>query len=114
MAAGDNDAGRLRERVSLAKRVEQDDGAGNTVADWVEQFQCAAGFVHLKGGETVMAARLTNKHPMVARVRSSVASRAATADWRLTDVRTGRVYAIRDVTVGREWVDLLVEGGVAA
>jgi hypothetical protein len=82
--------------------------------DWVEQFQCAAGFVHLKGGEAVMSARLTNKHPMVVHIRSSVASRAITADWRLTDVRTGKVYAIRDVTVGREWVDLLVEGGVVA
>lgn len=107
-------AGALKERVSFAARVDQDDGAGNTQSDWVEQFQRAAAFTHLKGGETVMAARLTNKHPMIVRIRSSVASRAVTADWRLTDVRTGKAYAIRDVTVGREWVDLLVEGGVVA
>lgn len=107
-------AGALKERVSLAARVDRDDGAGNTQSDWVEQFQCAAAYTHLKGGETVMAARLTNKHPMIVRIRSSVASRAVTADWQLTDVRTSKVYAIRDVTVGREWVDLLVEGGVVA
>jgi hypothetical protein len=48
------------------------------------------------------------------RVRSSVATRGVTSDWRLTDIRTGRQYAIRDVThdVGRAYIDFLCESGV--
>ncbi len=32
-------AGALKERVSFAVRNEQDDGYGNTVAGWIEQFR---------------------------------------------------------------------------
>lgn len=109
-------AGTLKERVSFAVRGEQDDGFGNTLAGWVEQFQEPAGYVHLRGGETVIAARLENKHPVVIRVRCSARTRAVTADWRITDTRTSTEYAIRDVTqtVDGKWVDLLCERGVTA
>lgn len=108
-------AGKLQERVSLYKRGELDDGYGNTVTDWILQFSTAAGYTHLRGGETVMAARLTNKHPIVVRIRSSVAAREITADWKAADARTGVEYAIKDVThdVGRGYIDLLCERGVA-
>lgn len=108
-------AGKLNQRASLAVRIEQEDGAGNTVSDWVEQFDCAAEFMHLRGGEAVIAARLENRHPMVVRIRNSAAARQVTGDWRLTDVRTQKAYAIRDVTptTDRKWVEILVEGGVA-
>lgn len=107
-------AGRLNERVSLAKRGEREDGYGNTITDWIEQFQAAGGYVHLKGGETVMAARLANKHPVVVRIRTSTTARQVTADWKLTDVRTGVEYAIHDITpVERDYLDLLCESGVA-
>jgi SPP1 family predicted phage head-tail adaptor len=107
-------AGSLKERVSFAVRGEQDDGYGNSVAGWVEQFQTAGAYTNLRGGETVIAARLENRHPVVVRVRSSVATRGVTSDWRLTDIRTGRQYAIRDVThdVGRAYIDFLCESGV--
>ncbi|RVN04653.1 phage head closure protein [Sinorhizobium meliloti] len=108
-------AGRLSERVSFARRVEREDEYGNTVAEWQEQFEAAAGYQHLRGGETVMAARLTNKHPVVVRLRTSTAARQVTADWKLTDKRTGVEYAIKDVThdVDRLYIDLLCERGVA-
>lgn len=108
-------AGRLTERASFLKRGELDDGYGNTVTDWVLQFACAAGYTHLRGGETVMAARLTNKHPVVVRIRSSAAARQVTAEWKVTDARTGVEYAIKDVThdVDRQYIDLLCERGVA-
>lgn len=108
-------AGRLTERVSLFKRGELDDGYGNTVTDWILQFEAAAGYQHLRGGETVMAARLTNKHPVVVRLRTSAVARQVTADWKVIDKRTGVEYAIRDVThdVDRQYIDLLCERGVA-
>lgn len=112
--AGKGGAGRLTERVSLFKRGELDDGYGNTVTDWILQFETSAGYTHLRGGETVMAARLTNKHPVVVRLRSSAAALEITADWKVTDARTGVEYAIRDVThdVDRAYIDLLCERGV--
>lgn len=111
MAAG---AGTLKERVSFAARNGQDDGYGNPVSGWVEQFQDAAEYKHLRGGETVIAARLENRHPQVVRVRASTATRRVTSDWRITDVRTSVQYAIRDVTAStdRKWIDFLCERGV--
>lgn len=108
-------AGRLQERVSFSKRGEQQDQYGNTVVGWIEQFQAAAGYLHLKGGEAVMAARLENRHPVIIRIRTSTAARSITADWKLTDTRTGKEYAIHDVTPAEDrlYIDLLCEGGVA-
>ncbi|MBY5503135.1 head-tail adaptor protein [Rhizobium leguminosarum] len=107
-------AGALKERVSFAVRNEQDDGFGNTVAGWIEQFQDAAEYVHLRGGESVIAARLENRHPQIVKVRASTATRRVTADWRVTDTRTRVEYAIRDVTASTDnkWIDLLCERGV--
>lgn len=111
--AKDGGAGSLRERVSFAVRGEVDDGYGNTVGGWMEQFQDAASYVHLRGGEGVLAARLTNRHPLVLRVRASARTRSVTADWKVTDVRTATEYAIKDVTatVDNKWIDLLCERG---
>lgn len=114
MASGTNGAGSLKEHISFAVRNQHDDGYGNTISDWVEQFQDAAEYTHLRGGETVIAARLTNKHPQVIRVRASSRTRAVTADWRIKDTRTGTEYAIKDVTASTDnrWIDFLCERGV--
>lgn len=108
-------AGKLTERVSLFQRGELDDGYGNTQSGWELQFIAAAAYIHMRGGEAVIAARLENRHPQVIRIRSSAAARAVTADWKVTDARTGVEYAVRDVThdVGRDYIDLLCERGVA-
>ena len=104
-------AGALRERVSFAARGEQKDGFGNEVSGWVEQFQDAAEYTHLRGTETVIAARLANRHPQVVRVRSSARTRSVTSDWRITDTRTGTEYAVKDVThtTDNKWCDFLCE-----
>lgn len=114
MASGRGGAGTLKERVSFAVRNTHDDGFGNTVSDWIEQFQDAAEYTHLRGGETVIAARLENRHPQVIRVRASSATRRVAADWRVTDTRTGVEYAIMDVTASTDnkWIDFLCERGV--
>lgn len=111
----DGGAGALRERVSFAKRNEQEDSYGNVVSEWIEQFSDAATYKHLRGGETVIAARLENRHPQVIRVRAHAKTRSVTADWKLTDKRSGVEYAIRDVTatVDNKWIDFLCERGVA-
>jgi SPP1 family predicted phage head-tail adaptor len=109
-------AGKLTERVSFYLRGEVDDGYGNTVGGWVQQFETAAAYVHLRGGESVIAARLENKHPVVMRIRTSASARQVTTDWNITDKRSGVEYAIHDVThdVGRAYIDLLCQRGVVA
>ncbi|MBB2973951.1 phage head closure protein [Mesorhizobium sp. RMAD-H1] len=102
-------------RVAFDERVEIDDGAGNTVGDWQERFQCRAAFRHLRGGESVMASRLQGHHVQIITVRSLSQARQVTTDWRVRDVRTGVAFNIRDVTheVDRQFIAFLCESGVA-
>jgi hypothetical protein len=116
-------AGDLTHRVAFDKRPAQaDDGYGNTLGPFTEQFQRAAAFVYAGGGETVMAARLEGRGVMKVRVRSDSQTRLIAQDWRIRDVRSNAdaakqtVYAIKEVdaVTDRFWVYLMVERGVAA
>lgn len=119
MSNGKPSAGKLRERVALAKRIEINpdapDDLGNGRAEWVDQGTVWAEFIHLRGGEAVIAGRLQGRHPQVVRVRASALTRQVETDWRVTDARTGIELAVRDVTPSpdRAWVDWLCESGVA-
>ncbi|WP_176026517.1 phage head closure protein [Brucella intermedia] len=108
-------SGQLHYQVALLKREDVDDGMGNTVSDWVEQFQTRAEFIHLRGSETVMAGRLQGKHTQVIRVRNSSNTRLISTDWMLRDVRTGKSFNIRDIEheVNRQFIALTCESGVA-
>ncbi|MGB3486672.1 MAG: phage head closure protein [Xanthobacteraceae bacterium] len=109
-------AGDLYYRVHCQKRVERDDGYGNMVAEFTTQFTVRAAYRHLRGGETVMASRLENRHPVLITVRASSQTRQITSDWRLVDARDGIECAIRDVTpeTDRQFITFLCESGVAA
>lgn len=108
-------AGELRNRVMFERQGSASDGAGGTTTAWADQFERWAAFVHLKGGEAVMAGRLAGKHSQVIRVRADSLTRTVTADWRLRDKRAGTVFNVRDVThtEDRAFIDLLCESGVA-
>lgn len=110
------DAGRLQHAVAFDRRDTATDAYGGHATTWEEQFACRAQFMHLRGGETAIAARLEGRHPLIARIHASADSRAVTADWRMRDTRTGIAYAVRDVTPSddRLYLDVLVESGVAA
>ncbi|TJV20609.1 MAG: head-tail adaptor protein [Mesorhizobium sp.] len=113
-------AGTLLHRVAFDKRETANPDApadyGNTVSDWVEQFACRAAFIHLRGGETVMASRLQGKHTQVIRVRSSSLTRSVSTDWRVRDTRTAITYNVRDITPSddRQFIDILCESGTSA
>lgn len=108
-------SGQLHYQVALLKRIDQDDGMGNTVSDFVEQFQTRAEFIHLRGSEAVMAGRLQGKHTQVIRVRNSSNTRLISTDWMLRDVRTGKSFNIRDIEyeINRQFIALTCESGVA-
>jgi SPP1 family predicted phage head-tail adaptor len=108
-------AGDLKRRVAFDKRSNASDGAGGTTTAFAEQFVVWAKYIHLRGGESVMAARLDGRHQQIVRVRTSTNTRLITSDWRARDNRNGTVFAIRDVTPTEDgaWLDFLCETGVA-
>jgi head-tail adaptor len=109
-------AGDLYYRVHCQRRVATDDGMGNTLAEFTTEFTVRAAYRHMRGGETVTAARLENRHPVLITVRASGQTRQIGADWRLVDARDGTEWAIRDVTAetDRQFITFLCESGAAA
>lgn len=120
MCADRPSAGKLTERVTIARRVMANPDApndyGNTVAEWADEGTVAAEYIHLRGGEAVMAGRLQGRHPQIVRVRASALTRQVETHWRVTDARTGTHFNVRDVAPdpGRAWIDWLVETGSPA
>ena len=108
-------AGKLNRRFRFEQRADQDDGYGNTKAVWSAVFTHAGSRRFLRGGETVQAARLEGRQPVIVKIRSSAASRAVTTDWRAVDARSGEIYNIRTVnpTDDRKYIEFMCEAGVA-
>lgn len=109
-------AGSLQHIVAFEMRAAADDGYGNLVSgSFVEQFRRCAAFVYAGGGESVMAARLAGRSLVKVRLHSDAQTQAIKPDWRLRDVVTGSLYALREVDAitSRRWVYLIVESGVA-
>lgn len=113
--ADDRGSGQLFYKVALDKREDVDDGFGNTVGQWVEQFQCRAAYHHLRGSESVIASRLQGKHIQAVKVRANSKTKLVTSDWRLRDLITGTSFNVREAVanIDRQFIDLLVESGVA-
>lgn len=108
-------AGQLVERVSFSSREIVDDGYGNEVAgDWQERFETRAKFAHLRGGETVMAARLESHSMVLMTVRKSAKTEAVTTDWRVTDVRRDTIFNVREIheDKSRSLYEMLIESNV--
>lgn len=118
MKAPKRSAGDLYFKVAFDKREATDDpdDDGNYLGDWEEQFQCRAGFTHLRGGETIISSRLQGTHTQVIFVRRSSETEAVTPEWRVRDVATGAEFNIRDITptADRAYIDFLVQSGGAS
>lgn len=114
--AAETGAGDLTEHVAFDKPMRGTDGGGGVHDGFSEVFCCRAAFIHLRGGETVLQARLQGQHTQAIRVRASSSSRAVTPAWRVRDRRSGTEFAIRDITpsVDRLWIDFLVQSGAAS
>lgn len=121
-------AGQLYERVAFDERQAASDGYGNNTGDFAQVVSCRAGFTYLRGSEAVIASRLEGKQPVVVRVRATPETRQIEPDWRMRNLRdgawtdsdetewSGPIYAVRSKaeTEDRMWLDIMVEGGVAA
>lgn len=110
---------RHRERTRLAfdRREDVDDGAGNAVGGWVEQFQCDVAMVEKFGGESVIADRLTGSNTYIVKIDYWSQSSVVTTDWRARNVRSHAIYNIRSVTNLKQQnrqIEMLLQSGVAA
>lgn len=110
-------AGEFRGRFAFEKRDLRDDGYGNTETVWLFMFNRRAKFVPLKGGETVIAARLASRVPAVLTVRKDSATTSLDAGWRCVDRDTATIYELRAVTQPGDRpgeLDLMIESGVSS
>ena len=110
------EAGRLNKRLQFSMRMDREDGAGNTESVWIPQFECAAALKRLKGGESVMAARLEAKELVIVTVRRSMNTRQITHEWRAVDLRSGAVYMVKEEpreSDNRGFLDFLAMSGAA-
>ena len=112
--------GDLRSRVTFAQRNDVQDEYGNVSTGWLDRFTVAAQISPRLGGETIDAARLAGRQPVVIRVRNSIDTRAIRTDWKATNVDTGTEYNIRTAVDPDEggvehgkWIDMMAEAGVA-
>lgn len=108
-------AGSLYDKFTFSTITEVPDGHGGF--DLVPtNFTVRANIRYLRGGETVQAARLTGKQPVVVTVRRSSHTRALTTDSQMKDARTGTEYQIRAIvpTEDRQFIEITAESGVAA
>lgn len=109
-------AGSLDRRYRFEKRAVISDNAGNFEGEWEFQFPLAGNRKYLRGGESVMASRLTAKSPVIITVRSCVNARLIEPEWRAVDERSGEVFNIREQpqeSDSRGYVSFLAEAGVA-
>ncbi|KAB0538473.1 head-tail adaptor [Pseudochrobactrum saccharolyticum] len=122
------DAGQMDYSVAFDAPSKIPDGHGGTENGWTADNVAVkeyAAFRFLRGGETVQAARLQGKQPVVVTVYSNSVTRQITTAWRMRDVRAGAydakgnwrgdVYNIRSIvpTNDRQFLEITAEKGVA-
>ena len=73
--------GDLDYRATFALRETVETDMGGTQDEWVPQFVEWAGVKHLRGGESVMQARLASRNPVIVTIRNSARARQITSEW---------------------------------
>lgn len=109
--------GQMTYRLAFDAPAVADNGAGGRRRGWTEGLhECWAAVRFLRGGETVIAARLAGVQPVVVTIRACDAARAIRHDWRIRDLRSGTVYSISAPPVAsdsRGFLDIVAQSGVA-
>ena len=90
---------RLDHRAIFSARRKISDEYGGTREEWVPQFTEWAGVKYLRGGESVMQARLSSRNPVIITIRNSERARQITSEWQVElRSRSGvnKVYAVKE------------------
>lgn len=111
-------AGQMKARLIFQTRASSSDSYGNHEGSWVDQFTVAARVQPLRGGEEVIASRLSGVQPVLIIVRRSTDTRQILAAWRAVDANTGEVYALRspatDMDEKGAFLTIVASAGVPA
>lgn len=105
---------RLPDRISLDRRSSEQDGFGNFIGEWAPAFSRWCAVRALRGTETVLAARLEGRQPVIVTVRSDPETDQIDPEMRATI--NGRVYNVREhpgLTEDRLYLEFLAESGVS-
>ncbi|AYD00023.1 head-tail adaptor protein [Neorhizobium sp. NCHU2750] len=111
-------AAKLNRRVAFDAPLSGDDGHGGQLLGFAPDEAATrlwANIRYLRGGETVQAARLEGRQPVVVTLRDAAASRAIDASWRMRD-ESGTIYNIQSGPVptdDRRFLEFTMESGVA-
>lgn len=108
--------GDLREKIIFQQRSYQSDGYGNQQGDFYDMFTVAADITPARGAETIQAARLAGKEPVVITVRYSSQTSQIRTEWRAYDERSGKYYNIRSIVnpdKRKQYLELECDAGVA-
>lgn len=104
-------AGDLTKRATLLEPHVARDADGQLVQGWIERGTVWCHVLPLRGGESVMAARMQSRSPAIVTLRASGLSRQVTSEWRLRI--GGREYHAKEdprETQDRAWLEMLAEG----
>lgn len=109
-------SGSLREKFTIRREVLTDDGYGGKKRTWQDYLTCAASITYSRGGEAVMAARLTAQQPAILRIRTSALARGILPTDKAVNARTGEQFNIRELPReardSRGYLEMLVQAGV--
>lgn len=102
-------------RLTFASRAAVDDGYGNKEGAFEDRLTVWAALRSRGGSEAVAAARLEGQNILGVYLRSSTETRQIASDWRMTDVRTGVIYAVKvvDAATDRRFIYLEAQTGIA-
>lgn len=105
------DAGKLTKRATLLVPVENVDADGQIIQSYADRGTVWAHLLPLRGGESVMQARMESRNPAILTVRASSLTRRVTSEWRVSI--GDRVYEAKEdprETQDRAFLEMLVEG----
>lgn len=108
-------SGSMWHRLAFDAPTVTPNGQGGEVVGWAETFLAYGEIKWLRGGETVIAARLAGRQPAVIRIHLTAAALLVDPEWRMRDVRSGDVFNIRSIVPSddRQYLELTAERGVA-
>lgn len=107
---------KLYESVTFQSPSPTSNGQGGFEDGWTQEHVCRANFRYLRGGETVQAARLQGKQPVVITVRACANLNDLNPSWIIRDARrVGHEYNIRSAVPSdnRLYVEITAERGVS-
>lgn len=114
-----DESGRLLERFVFERNMAEDDWTGHPgEPDWQPIAGPVAGAIQfMRGGEAVIAARLSARQPAIITIRTSAAAGDIKPSDRAKNTRTGELFNIREKPRvskdNRGFLEMLVEAGVA-